>query len=132
MSEENVEVVRLVLDAYGRRDVEALRSLNHLDLELDWSESVGTLAGVYRGFEEALRFYNEYYETFESSVVVADRYIDVGDIVVVPNVVYQRGRDGIKVSARSTILFRVRGGKVSRVRLYQLEEDALKAAGLEN
>jgi len=121
----------MVVDAYSRRDVDALRSLNHPDLELDWSSSVGTLARVYRGIEEALGFYDEYYETFESSVVVPDRYIDAGDIVVVPNVVHQRGRDGIEVSAHSTIVFTVCDGRVTRACLYQLEEEALKAVGLE-
>jgi hypothetical protein len=92
---------------------------------------VGTLARVYRGIEEALGFYEEYYETFESSLVVADRYIDAGDIVVVPNVVYQRGRDGVEVSARSTVVFTVRGLRVTRACLYQEEDAALRAVGLE-
>src|SRR5256885_16631132 len=108
MSQENIEIVRQILDAYSRRDIEALRILHHPDLELDWSASGGSLAGVYRGFEEALRFYAEYYETFEATVVVPDRFVDVGDLVVVPNVAYQRGRDGIEVSARSTLVYTVR------------------------
>jgi len=130
MSQENVEVVRRVLDAYSRRDIEALRALHHPDLELDWSASRGSLAAVYRGFEDALRFYAEYYETFESTVVVADCFIDAGDSVVVPNVAYQRGRDGIEVSARSTLVYTVRGGKVTRVCLYQDRAEALNALGL--
>jgi ketosteroid isomerase-like protein len=130
MSQENVDVVRQVLDAYSRRDLDALRTLNHPDLELDWSASRGSLAGVYRGFEEGLRFYAEYYETFESSVIVPDCFIDVGDSVVVPNVVYQRGRDAIEVSARSTLLYTLRDGKVTRVCLFQEEDEALKAVGL--
>jgi ketosteroid isomerase-like protein len=130
MSQENVDVVRQVLDAYSRRDIDALRTLNHPDVELDWSASRGSLAAVYRGFEEGLRFYAEYYETFESSVIVPDRFIDVGDSVVVPNVVHQRGRDDIEVSARSTLLCTLRDGKVTRVCLFQEEDEALKAVGL--
>ncbi|MCW3057148.1 MAG: hypothetical protein JWO21_1117 [Solirubrobacterales bacterium] len=130
MSQENVDVVRQVLDAYSRRDIDALRTLNHPDVELDWSASRGSLAAVYRGFEEGLRFYAEYYETFESSVIVPDCFIDVGDSVVVPNVVHQRGRDDIEVSARSTLLCTVRDGKVTRVCLFHEEDEALKAVGL--
>ena len=40
------------------------------------------------GIEEALRFYYEYYDVFESSRVEADCYMPVGDSVVVPNVVH--------------------------------------------
>jgi len=131
VSRENVEIVRQALDAYTRRDLDALKELHHSDLELDWSASRGPLAAVYRGFDEALRFYAEYYETFEATVVVPDRFIDAGDSVVVPNVAYQRGRDGIEVSATSTLVYTIRGGRVARVRLYQDQADALKAVGLE-
>ena len=53
MSQENVEIVRSSLEAFSRRDVEALRSLNDPGLELDWSESKAWYADVYRGFDEA-------------------------------------------------------------------------------
>ena len=130
MSQENVEIVRQSLDAYSRRDIDALRTLNHPDLELDWSASVGSLAGVYRGLDEALRFYAEYYETFEATVIKPDRFIETGDLVVVPNVAHQRGRDGIEVSARSTLVFAVHNRLITRICLYQDEDEALKAVGL--
>ena len=125
-----MEIVRQSLDAYSRRDIDALRTLNHPDLELDWSASVGSLAGVYRGLDEALRFYAEYYETFEATVIKPDRFIETGDLVVVPNVAYQRSRDGIEVSARSTLVFAVHNRLITRICLYQDEDEALKAVGL--
>ena len=133
MSRENVEIVRRSLEAFSRRDVETMRALNDPGLELDWSESKSWLAGIYRGFDEALRFYEGYYEAFEEIVFVADSFIDAGKFVVVPNVAHQRGRDGIEVSARSTLVFTVRDRKITRICLYQEHdhERALKAAGLE-
>ena len=68
MSPENVEVARQSLDAYSRRDIEALR-VNHPDMELDWSASHGFQAGVYRGFDAALRFYDGYFEAFDEIVI---------------------------------------------------------------
>jgi ketosteroid isomerase-like protein len=130
MSQENVDVVRQSLDAYGRRDIEALRALNHPDLELDWSASRGFQAGVYRGFDDALRFYTEYYDAFEETVIEPERFIDAGEVVVVPNIAHQRGRDGIEVSARSTMAFTVRNRKIIRLCLYQETAEALKAVGL--
>jgi ketosteroid isomerase-like protein len=130
MSQENIDLVRQTLDAYSRRDVEALRALHHPDLEFDWSASRGSLAGVYQGIDEAFRFYVEYYETFEETVVKPDRFIDTGDFVVVPNVAYQRGREGIEVSARSTLVYTVRDRQVTRVCLYQELDEAIKAVGL--
>src|SRR6476620_12369941 len=112
MSQENVDVVRDALDAYSRRDIEAARQLHHSDMELDWSASRSALARVDRGLDDAEHFWAEYYETFEETDVKPDRFIDLGETVVVPNVAYQRGRDGIEVSARST-----RGYTVSERRL---------------
>jgi ketosteroid isomerase-like protein len=130
MSRDNVEIVRQSLDAYSRRDVEAMRARNDPDLELDWSASAGWLAGVYRGFDEALRFYAGYFEAFDKIVIEPDRFIEAGDFVVVPNVARQWGRDGIEVSARSTLVFTVRNRKIARIRLYQDVGQALEAVGL--
>ena len=131
MSEENVDVVRDALDAYSRRDIEALRRLHHPDLELDWSASRSALARVYRGMDDAERYFAEYYETFEETDVKPDRFIDLGETVVVPNVAYHCGRDGIEVSARSTLVYTVRDHRIARICLYQREDEALKAVGLE-
>jgi ketosteroid isomerase-like protein len=129
MSQENVEVVRRSLEAFTRRDVEALRSLNDPGMELDWSESKGWLAGIYRGFDEALRFYEGYFQAFEATVIEPDHFIEAGESVVVPNVAHQRGRDGIEVSARGTFVFTLRDHKIIRIRLYQETDDALADLG---
>jgi ketosteroid isomerase-like protein len=110
MSQENVDVVQRALDAYTNRDVEVLR--------------------VYRGIDEAMRFYAGYFEAFEEIVIKPDRLIEAGDSVVVPNVAHQRGRDGIEVSARSTLVFTLRSRRITRICLYQDTEQALKAVAL--
>jgi ketosteroid isomerase-like protein len=130
MSNKNVKLVRKALDAYTQRDVEALRTLAHPDMELDWSASRGWLADVYRGVDEVLRFYEGYFEAFDFIEIKPDRLIVAGDSVVVPNVAHQRGRDGIEVSARSTLVFTVRNRKLIRICLYQEIEQALEAVGL--
>jgi ketosteroid isomerase-like protein len=130
MSAENVEIVRQSLDAYSRRDVETLRALADPDIELDWSASRGWIAGVYRGFDEVLRFYSDYFDAFEEIVIKPDRFIEAGDSVVIPNISHQRGRDGVEVSARSTLVFTIRSGRTIRICLYQETEEALQAVGL--
>jgi ketosteroid isomerase-like protein len=130
MSKENVDIVRDALEAYTRRDVEALRTLADPDIVLDWSASRGWLADVYRGVDESLRFYADYFEAFDAIEIRPDRLIEAGDSVVVPNVAHQRGRDGIEVSARSTLVFTIRNSKLVRICLYQETEQALKDVGL--
>jgi ketosteroid isomerase-like protein len=130
MSQENVEIVRAAIVAYNRRDFEAMRTLNHPGVELDWSASRGLGAGVYRGLEEVFGFYRDFLGTFEEVVIEPDRFIESGDSVVVPNSAQVRGRDGIETVARSALVFEVRGGRLARICLYQETRDALEAAGV--
>jgi ketosteroid isomerase-like protein len=130
MSQENVEIVQRSIAAYNRRDFEALRKLSHGEMELDWSASRGLEAGVYRGLEEVLRFYQGFLDMFERVDVEPSRFIKSGESVVVPNTACVRGRDGIEAVARSTLIFEVRGGLVARICLYQEMHAALEAAAL--
>ena len=130
MSQENVEIVKRMIDAYNQRDLAGLEAFSHPDVELDWSASRGFVAGVYRGFDEFERFWRSYFDAFEEMAAEPERFIDAGESVIVPNVVYIRGRDGIEVSARSAIVFTFRSHRITRMCLYQETEQALKAAGL--
>jgi ketosteroid isomerase-like protein len=130
MSQENVELVRDSILAYNRRDLEALAALNHSDIHVDWSASRGVEAGVYQGWDEVLRFYQRYFEAFEGIDIEPDRFIEVGDSVVVPNRAQVRGRDGVEVVARSALVFEVRGGRIARICLFQETHQALEALGL--
>jgi ketosteroid isomerase-like protein len=130
MSQENVEIVRRAIAAYNRRDFEAMQALNHPDVELDWSASRGLEAGVYQGWREVMRFYQNFLGTFQAVVIEPDRFIESGDLVVVPNSAQIRGRDGIDTVARSAFVFEVRSGRLARICLYQETREALEAAGL--
>jgi ketosteroid isomerase-like protein len=130
MSKENVEIVRRSLDAYAQRDTDGLRAVSHPDVQLDWSASRSWLAGTYRGFEECLRFYEGYFEAFEAISIKAECFLHAEELVIVPNTARQRGRDGIEVSARSTIAFTVVDRRITRICLYQDTNDALAALGL--
>ena len=130
MSHENVEIVRRSISAYNRRDLDALRGMNDPDVQMDWSASRGLEAGVHQGVEEVMRFHGDFFETFERVDLEAERFIESGDVVVVPNTAHIQGRDGIETIARSTLVFEVRGGLIVRVSLYQETHEALEALEL--
>jgi ketosteroid isomerase-like protein len=127
---ENVEIVKRSIAAYSGRDFEVMRGMSHPDLQLDWSASRGLEAGVYEGVENVMGFYRNFFDTFEKIAIEADRFIESGDSVVVPNTAYLRGRAGIETVARSTFVFEVRGDLITRICLYQETQEALEAAGL--
>jgi ketosteroid isomerase-like protein len=130
MSQANVEVVQRQIDAYNRRDFDALRAVFDPDVEVDWSASRGLEAGVYLGIDAVLRWFTGYLNAFEEVNVEPERFIDAGELVVVPNVARFRGRNGIGVLARSAFVYTVRARKITRLCLYQETQQALKAVGL--
>jgi ketosteroid isomerase-like protein len=130
MSEGNAEITQRAIDAYNRRDFEAVRAISDPDIEVDWSASRGLEVGVYRGLDEVLRFYRTFLDTFERVEIEPDRFIESGDSVVIPNTAHIGGRDGIETVARSAFVFKIRNRRVASIRLYQETDEALEAVGL--
>jgi ketosteroid isomerase-like protein len=130
MPQENIDVARRAIAAYNARDLDAIRALNHADVEVDWSESRGLEAGVYQGLEQVIRFFESFLDMFEKVEIKPERFIESGGCIVVPNSAQLRGRDGIETLARSTLVFEVRDGRIARLRLYQETHEALEATGL--
>jgi len=126
---ENVEIVRRATDAYGRRDIEGILEHWASDAVVDWSESRGFEAGVYRGRDEIRAFLERFLDAFEEVRIVLEgvREID-GEVLVVENVTHLRGRDGIEVKARSAWLITIQDGEQTSLTLYQTKEEALEAA----
>jgi ketosteroid isomerase-like protein len=129
MSQENVEIVRRAIRAWNRRDATEREALWHPDAEVDWSRSIGPLKGVYRG-RGARETFAGFFSTFDDVQTEAHDFIEAGSEVVVPNTAHMRGRDGIEVVARSTFVYTVENGRITRLRMFQDQSEALEAAGL--
>ena len=130
MSEENVEVVRHHVEGWNGCDLTTWLDTFRPDAEIDWSHSLGPLKGVYLGHGECEAFWDAFWSTFEDIQLEVHGFTEVGSDVVVPNTAHMRGRQGIEVIARSTLVFTVEDPRIARLRLFQEEADALKAAGL--
>jgi ketosteroid isomerase-like protein len=123
-----LEVVRRRLDAYNRRDLAALCELSHPHVEVDWSASRGPNAGVYRGIDAMLDFYEDWFSTFREVDVAPERMLADGSSVVVPNLARMRGRYGIEVVARSVLVYTVSGLTVTSMSMRQVDGAARLAA----
>jgi ketosteroid isomerase-like protein len=71
MSQANVEMVREALDAYNRRDLDAVLKDMAPDFELDMSRSIGPLRGIY-GPDEMRQLWGDVAEIFESHRIEAE------------------------------------------------------------
>ena len=129
MSQENVEVVRQMYDAYSRGDNEA--ALAAFDPEVEMDASVRPEGGVYRGRQgiaEALRTWSGTWEDFKIKV---EEMIDAGERVLVAEHQTGRGKgSGIPLDEHTFSIFTVEAGKIVRLVWVPTRAAALAAAGL--
>jgi ketosteroid isomerase-like protein len=130
VSQEKVETVRHHNEAWNRRDRKTWIASFHPDGEIDWSRSRGPLKGVYRRHRELEVFWDALWTTFEDVQVEMHDFTEVGSEVVVTNTAHVRGRHEIELIARSTFVFTIENGQITRLRLFQERAEALEATGL--
>jgi len=131
MTQENVEIIRQSYEAFNSRDLTLIGSLLHPDFELNLSNSMGFDRSNYLGERGLERFFESYWDAFESISIEVDELIGTGDAIVA--IIRARGRgtgSGIEVDARGPHLWSFRDGKVVGLALYEHLDEALEAASL--
>ncbi len=139
MSEENVKMVRRVLDLFETGDamatLRAAMEIAHPEVEMDMMRLPAPgLARVYRGWDEIAGFWREWLGAWGSlGTVEGFEVADAGDEVVVwAKRQTMRGRgSGVEVDLPDYgWTLSVRDGKFIRATLFMERESALEAAGL--
>jgi ketosteroid isomerase-like protein len=132
MSRENVSMVRRVNDLFNAKEVEQALDLVGDDFEMDWTNSIGPLKGVYRGRQGVLELWTSFLDAWESVRWDPEQIIEVDETqLVVLNHVRMRGRgSGVQVDASAAQLWTITNGTARRIKLFQSKADALEAARL--
>jgi ketosteroid isomerase-like protein len=133
MSAQNVEIVKRVMDAHDRRDLDDFDELTTPDFEWFPAMAVSLGTDVYRGREGIEDYFKDSSEAWDDlrDVQSASEFRDLGDRVLLLTRFAGRGRgSGVEVAAPLGIVFDLRGGKISRIRAYLDHSEALRAAGL--
>ena len=129
MSQENVELVQQMFEAWNRGDYDAAREFFDPDVEVE-SALDADFDGTYRGhagLTKLMRFWGAF-GTFHSEI---EKCIPTDDAVVTLLHHHATGRrSGIEVEMHNWQVFTIRNGKIVRYGLVSTEADALKAAGL--
>jgi ketosteroid isomerase-like protein len=130
MSEENLEIVRRSYEAFNSRDLTLIGNVLHPDFELNLSSSMGLDRGNYVGEGGLRRFFESYWDAFESISIEVEELIGSGDAIVAIIRVRARGTgSGVEVDARGPHLWSFRDGKVVGLAFYEHLDEALEAAG---
>jgi ketosteroid isomerase-like protein len=141
MSQENVEIVRSVLEPFASINVaevdwgaevirDGFRSVHAPNVELrTLASGLGTGVGSdYRGFDGVVRYLLEWLEPF-SEYHIKNDYIDAGDCVLVPSRQWGVGRgSGARVEIELTTLYELRDGRIVRILQYDTLEEARDVA----
>jgi ketosteroid isomerase-like protein len=138
MSEENVEIVRQVLEAFQqgleRDDPGAAFDTGMVAADAEWIPGRGFPGSrSYRGREGFIEFMRNWTEDFEGWSNQLDRLIDAGNDRVV-GVFRQSGtgkESGVPVEVHLATIYELEGGQIVRMRIYLDPTEALEAAGLE-
>jgi uncharacterized protein len=129
VSRENVEVVRRGFEAIADGGVEALLPLIHPEFEATTPPDLAAEPDTYRGPEGIRRYFDSFYDAMDRIEFDPERFIEVGELVVVPMTLRARGRTtGIETEQRIVQIWEVEDGKAIRVRVYATLEEALAAA----
>jgi uncharacterized protein len=132
MSEANVEIAERVIDAFNRRDVDAIFECVNQDVEWFPAMPVTFSGGALRGREGIESYIGEVGDTWDEYRVVAQDFRGLGDdqVLVLSRVEGRGAGSGGLVDSAMGQIYDFRDGKISRVRTYLDHAEALKAAGL--
>jgi ketosteroid isomerase-like protein len=134
MSQENVEIIRHVVEAWNADDLDAF--LAELDADVEWHPAIEPVleggATVYRGHDGAQKIWAENRGgAWERLVNRPQEFRDLGESVLVLGHLELTARTtGIQFSQEVGEVFDFRAGKIVRIRDFMTHAEALEAAGL--
>ena len=132
MSRDKVELAKRVVDAYNRRDIDALfAALATPDFEWWPALTRAYEGGCYQGREGVERFYADTRENWEELQTLPEEFRDLGDLVLVLGRLKGRGKgSGAPVDTPTVTILDFRGDRIWRSRVYLDHAEGLRAAGL--
>jgi ketosteroid isomerase-like protein len=125
MSEQNVELVRRIYDAWDRD--ESARDFIAADVEY-----VNPSYAVEPGTRQGRRSFSVVRDTYEDFKIRVERFVDTGgdDVVVLARYTASGRGSGVPLEGEHGYVWTVRDGQAVRFRWFSSHAEALEVAGL--
>ncbi len=133
MSQQDVEIVRAMIETWNSRGVDEWLKGFHSDVEVVDLQTAMGMQDRGRGLDELRRMSEQWTETFDDWRVELRELVDLGGGFVMADLRYAGlGRDsGAPVSGTQFEIYRVLDGKIVEYRAgFQNRAEALEAVGL--
>jgi ketosteroid isomerase-like protein len=131
VSQENLEVVRRLWQAYADGGLDGLSEF--FDEDIDWRAIEGAPddVGGIRGIDAMRRYMGDWLETFEDITSDPTEALDLGDdrVLAVLRIAGRARLSGVETELSYAVIYTVRDGKVVRGREYVDRSAALKTVG---
>jgi ketosteroid isomerase-like protein len=129
VSQENVDRLREGFAAFNREGVEAILELVAPDFEAETPPELSVEPDTYRGHAGVRRYFESFYEAMDKVEFQPERFVAVGELVVVPITLRARGRTtGIETEQRVVQVWELLGEKAIRVEVFPTVDEAIAAA----
>jgi len=125
VSRENLERFQVGLDAWNRRDFDAILDLCAPDVEWTFSNTFPDATGVIKGRDAVRKFLHRFADDWSEISIVPHQIVDPGDHVVADVQFVATGRDGIEVSMRFGHVWTERDGEIVGFRAYPSFDEAV-------
>jgi ketosteroid isomerase-like protein len=126
MSQENVDVIRKVWDAYSHGDYHRIKGFCDPHCVLITLDE-----GAQYGWDAVSAGYERWHEAWEAETTTVEEVIGHGDRVFAAGRFHARGRaSGVAVETRHYEVYTMRDGTILRIDEFREREEALEAAGL--
>jgi ketosteroid isomerase-like protein len=129
MSQENVKLAHRVVDAFNRRDLDALLAL--MDDDVEGAPPLVSIEGHYHGHAGIRRWWESLFSGFSDLTTEVVEVRELGDLTV--GVLRNRAQGAVSnapVGERLWIVGEWREGKIIWWQSFRTEAEALEAAGL--
>jgi ketosteroid isomerase-like protein len=131
MSQEAIEIVRQVFDAFNSERIERVLELTDPDFEVEVPPELSAEPDVYRGHDGVRRYFESFQDAMEEIRFESEGFWDAGESVVAAMLITAKGRrTAIPVEQRITAVWSIRDGRALRVKVFASCSEALDEVGL--